>query len=71
VSGALTCSSPSQAWKCSLAYGYGFDAMRSHGRGAQSVAFVMQCDRGKVAAAQPQWNELDRGTFLQRMLKSF
>lgn len=71
VGGGLTYSSASKAWKCILAYGYGINAMRSHGPGANSVAFVVQFDLEKAAAAQPQWNEFDRGTFFQRLLKSF
>jgi hypothetical protein len=69
VSGALTYPSPSKAWKCIL--GYSLDAMRSHGRGLNSLPFVLQFDLEKAGAVQPQWNEFDRGTFLQRTLKSF
>ena len=36
-----------------------------------SVTFVVQFDLEKSATAQPQRNKFDRGTFRQRVLKSF
>ncbi len=38
----ITYKSPSGAWLISLLYGHGFDAIRSHGRGADSVGLVLQ-----------------------------
>jgi hypothetical protein len=40
----LTYISPSGSWLASLLYGHGFDAMRSHGRGADQVALLFQYD---------------------------
>ncbi len=42
VGGGLTYRSTSGAWQVLLDYGYGFDAIRSHGRGAQSVGMLVQ-----------------------------
>jgi hypothetical protein len=37
-------TSPRRVWQVILAYAYGFDAIRSHGRGAQSVVLLLQYD---------------------------
>ena len=34
-----------------LGYGYGVDAIRSHGRGAQSVGLLLQFDLGQAREA--------------------
>jgi hypothetical protein len=34
----------SRTWRVMLGYGYGFDAIRSDGRGAQSIGFLLQFD---------------------------
>jgi hypothetical protein len=39
--------SPSNRWKIAVNYGYGIDAIRSHGRGANSIGFLLQIDLGK------------------------
>jgi hypothetical protein len=44
VGGGLTYHATSQAWLISLDYGYGFDAIRDSGRGAQSVGILVQFD---------------------------
>ncbi|MCX6923509.1 MAG: hypothetical protein NT154_09920 [Verrucomicrobia bacterium] len=36
------------SWKVMLGYGYGIDAIRSHGRGAQSVGVLLQFDLGQA-----------------------
>lgn len=69
VSGTLTYNSPSKAWKFQLSYGYGFEAMRSAGRGASSVALLMQLDLAKSGAGRPNWNQFNRGNFIQRLLE--
>ena len=46
VGGGVLYKSPS--WKVMVGYGYGVDAMRSHGRGAQSVGVLLQFDLGHV-----------------------
>ena len=54
--------SPSDRFKCIVAYAYGIDAIRSDGRGANSVSILMQFDLEKphgtgFNAAQPgRWN---------------
>jgi hypothetical protein len=42
VGGALSYKSTSGAWQVMLDYGYGFNAIRTHGRGAQSVGILVQ-----------------------------
>ena len=44
VGGGLTYISPTGAWLASLVYGYGFEALRSGGRGADQVALLFQYD---------------------------
>ena len=46
VGGGLLYKSPS--WKIMVGYGYGFDAIRSHGRGAQSIGVLLQFDLGQA-----------------------
>jgi hypothetical protein len=67
VGGGILYRSPTDRFKCLLAYGYGFDAIRSDGRGASSVTILIQFDLGKARssgfnAAQPGhwsgWNWL-------------
>ena len=40
----ITYISPSGSWIATLLYAHGFDAMRSHGRGADQISFVFQYD---------------------------
>ena len=42
--------SPSDRFKIMLDYAYGIDAIRSHGRGANSVGVLLQWDLGQAAA---------------------
>ena len=61
VGGGLTYISPSGSWLVSLLYGHGFEAIRSHGRGADQVAFLLQYDfeakaRGKSRFFVPGMN---------------
>jgi hypothetical protein len=46
----------SPTWKILVGYGYGLDAIRSHGRGAQTIGILLQLDLGetKVALLNPQ-----------------
>jgi hypothetical protein len=44
LGGGLTYISPRGSWMASAIYGYGFDALRSHGRGANQVGFLFQYD---------------------------
>ena len=41
-----------KAWRVMLGYSYGIDAIRSHGRGAQSLNFLLQFDLGKAMGRQ-------------------
>ena len=44
LGGGLTYHASSGAWLISLQYGYGFDAIRSHGDGGQSIGFLVEFD---------------------------
>jgi hypothetical protein len=44
VGGGIVYRSPSDSWQMAVAYGYGIDAMRSDGRGGQSISFLLQFD---------------------------
>ena len=61
-------TAPSKTMTCILAYGYGIDAMRSQGRGANSVALLLQFNFEKQPAGGPNQNTFDRGSFLQRLI---
>ena len=41
----------SSSWKLLVGYGYGVDAIRSHGRGAQSIGCLLQIDLGRAKSA--------------------
>ena len=47
VGGGILYHSPSDRWKIMLNYGYGIDAIRSHGRGANSLGLLVQFDLGR------------------------
>jgi hypothetical protein len=49
VGGGILYKTPS--WKIMFGYGYGVDAIRSHGRGAQSVGVLLQFDLGQAREA--------------------
>jgi hypothetical protein len=42
---------PSDRFKCIVAYAYGIDAIRSSGRGANSLSFLLQFDLGKTKSS--------------------
>ena len=44
VGGGLVYRSPSDSWQVAVAYGYGFEAIRNGGRGAQSLSILLQFD---------------------------
>lgn len=48
VGAGITYRSPSDSWQLAVAYGYGIDAIRDHGRGAQSVSILLQFDLGRT-----------------------
>jgi len=47
VGGGIMYRSPSDRWKILAGYGYGVDAIRSHGRGANSLGIFVQLDLGR------------------------
>jgi hypothetical protein len=47
VGGGIMYHSSSDRWKIMLDYGYGIDAIRSHGRGANTVGLLVQFDLGR------------------------
>ena len=48
MAGSVFYRSPSDAWQIVVAYGYGFDAIRQHGYGAQSLTFLVQFNLGET-----------------------
>ncbi len=42
------------SWKIMVGYGYGVDAMRTHGRGAQSVGVLLQLDLAQARETLPK-----------------
>ena len=60
VGGGIGYKSQSDVWKASLNYGFGIDALRSGGRGAHVVSFVLQFDLEKYLnkrTSKPFWWE--------------
>ena len=66
MGGGILYHSPSDRWKIMLDYAYGIDAIRSHGRGANSIGLLVQFDLGakpsrSFNSAQPsQWRGWQR-----------
>ena len=50
VGGGIYYNTPT--WKVLLGYGYGVDAVRSHGVGAQSIMVLLQFDLGQAREAR-------------------
>jgi hypothetical protein len=55
VGGGVTYISPSGSWFLTLLYGHGFDAIRSHGRGANQVGLVFQYDFEAKPRGKYRW----------------
>jgi len=51
VGGGILYKAKSDRWKLVLDYGYGINAIRSDGRGANSVTVLLQIDLGKIAGS--------------------
>lgn len=51
VGAGLIYRSPSDAWQVLASYGYGIDAMRSHGRGGHSVGLMVQFDLDRARSS--------------------
>ncbi|HEV2692415.1 MAG TPA: hypothetical protein VG347_05920 [Verrucomicrobiae bacterium] len=62
VGAGILYHSPSDKYKVIVSYEYGIDAIRDHGRGANSISFLLQIDLEKIvghdfSVAHPgQWN---------------
>jgi len=71
VGGGIGYHSTSDAWQIYLDYGYGFDAIRTHGRGAQSIGLLLQfnLERGKGGYYNPDDPTWLRG--FDRLMHSF
>ncbi|MDB6121799.1 MAG: hypothetical protein JWQ71_792 [Pedosphaera sp.] len=72
VGGGITYRSFSEAWQVFLGYSHGFNAIRTDGRGANSVGFLVQFDLGR--AKGNFYDPGDKTGFsrgLDRMLSTF
>lgn len=71
VGGGLVYRSPSDSWQVAVAYGYGFQAMRTAGRGAQSLSFLLQfdLDRTRRRIFDPT-GEIEQSRGLQQILRN-
>lgn len=69
LGGGVLYKSPS--WKIMFGYGYGVDAIRSHGRGAQSVGLLLQFDLGKAREAMLNPEQPGRWRGFQEMFDIF
>jgi hypothetical protein len=61
VGGGLAYHSKSDAWHVLLDYGYGFDAIRTHGRGAQSIGILVQINLERTKSGYYNPNNSDNG----------
>jgi hypothetical protein len=59
------------SWRVMLNYGYGVDAMRSHGRGANSIGILVQLDWGQAKGAMFNPSEPGHWRGLQEIFGSF
>lgn len=72
VGALLTYAPPSKVMKWVLAYGYGIDAIRSSGRGANSIAVMVEIDLERTRPGAPEPGEQPgRSSFLQRLMRIF
>ena len=69
LGGGIIYMSPS--WKIMVAYAYGVDAIRSHGRGAHSVGVLLQLDLGRARQALLSSEPPGRWRGFQRMFNIF
>jgi hypothetical protein len=61
----------SPSWKILVGYGYGVNAIRSSGRGAQSVGLLLQLDLGKAREAMLNTQDPSRWRGFQNMFNFF
>ena len=71
VGGGIRYRSPKDAWQVVLAYAYGVDAIRDHGRGAHNIGFLLQFDleRASVPLFDPGEQPF-RSRILQRFFNN-
>lgn len=69
VGGGLSYHSSSDAWQILLDYGYGFDAIRTHGRGAQTVGILVQINLERTKSKY--YNPNDSNTGILHGLSNF
>lgn len=55
VGAGITYISPSGSWFVTVAYGYGFDAIRNHGRGANQLGLLFQYDFEAKRSGKARW----------------
>ncbi|HMJ65623.1 MAG TPA: hypothetical protein VK615_09750 [Candidatus Binatia bacterium] len=70
LAGGIRYRSPKDAWQIVLAYAYGVDAIRDHGRGAHNIGLLLQFDleRAHVPLFDPGQQPL-RSRVLQRLFQ--
>jgi hypothetical protein len=61
VGGGLSYHSHSEAWRILLDYGYGIDAIRTHGRGAQTVGILVQLNLERTKSQYYNPNDSNNG----------
>ena len=61
----------SPTWKVMVGYGYGVDAIRSHGGGAHSIGVLLQLDLGEAKEALLNSEQPSHWRGLQQMLGIF
>jgi hypothetical protein len=61
----------SPTWRVMVGYGYGIDAIRSHGRGAHSISFLLQFDFTPAKEAYFKYEQPGPWRGLQRILGVF
>ena len=61
----------SPTWKVMVGYGYGVDAIRSHGRGAQSIGILLQLDLGEAKEALLNYEQPSHWRGLEQVLGLF
>jgi hypothetical protein len=60
VGAGIIYQSPSDRFKCIVNYAYGIDAIRSNGRGASSLNFLIQVDLGRIRSSHISSPQPDR-----------
>jgi hypothetical protein len=72
VGAALGYRSPTKGARYFLAYGYGIDAIRSHGRGGHGLTFLMQLDLETARPGAPEPGKYyHQPSLLQRLWQAF